>query len=186
MKYIILVLLFANSIYAHKYNMECNRALLIKSAEIALKQVGYREITENCSPKIKQYLASVGLNCGFAYCAAGQYYCFSEAAEELNIHKSNIPISKTAVANRIYNEAKYIGEKVKYEAEKHDLIIWRRANSWSGHLERIIEVGQAGWVRTVAFNVKEGNTEGVFIKKRNIFHPLGRMTIRGLIGFSTK
>jgi len=41
-----------------------------------------------------------------------------------------------------------------------------------------------GFVRTLAFNVpNEQNQEGVFIKKRNIYHPIRRLKIRGLIGF---
>lgn len=169
-----------------KYELNCNPLLLNKSKQILLEQVGEREQKPNDSPKIRNYLVSVGINYPAPYCAAGQYYCFSKAANMLQLQHTEIPIKQTALANAIYTNAKQIGAITNYKAQDNDLIIWRKGNSIFGHIERIITVGKCGWVQTVGFNTGSGNArdgDGVYIRKRNIYHPLQRMTIRGLIGF---
>ena len=88
----------------------------------------------------------------------------------------------------IYNDAIKRGKKTKYIAKKHDLIIWKKSNSWQGHIERVHKILPKGWVETIGFNssktIDNKKIEGVFIQKRNILHPLGRLKIRGLIGFN--
>ncbi len=90
----------------------------------------------------------------------------------------------------MYNEGVKRGSKVTPKPKYNDLIFWRKPNTWSGHVERIIEVLKAGWIRTVGFNTSSGatgsqsNGEGVYIRKRNVNHFLGRMLIRGYLGFN--
>lgn len=167
--------------------MNCNPQLLAKSKQILLEQVGEKEAKPNDSPKIRNYLAAVGINYPAPYCAAGQYYCFAESANMLQLQHTEIPIKRTALANAIFANAKQNGSIANYKAKDNDLIIWRKGNSIFGHIERIITTGSCGWVQTVGFNTGSGNArdgDGVYIRKRNIYHPLQRMTIRGLIGFS--
>lgn len=169
-----------------KYVVNCNTQLIAKSKQILLEQVGELEQKPNDSPQIRNYLAAVGINYPAPYCAAGQYYCFSEAANILQLQQTEIPIKRTALANAVYSNAKQNGSTTNYKAKDNDLIIWRKGNSIFGHIERIISVGSCGWVQTVGFNTGSGNTrdgDGVYIRKRNIYHPLQRMTIRGLIEF---
>jgi hypothetical protein len=44
-----------------------------------------------------------------------------------------------------------------------------------------------GWVETIAFNsskiVDGKKVEGVWLKERNIRHPLGKLRVKGLVGF---
>jgi len=78
---------------------------------------------------------------------------------------------------------------MKFIPAADDLIVWQSGKTIFGHIERIIQVGEMGWVRTIGFNtVKYINGirfEGVFIHRRNVFGFLGRMHIKGIIGFNT-
>lgn len=172
-----------------KYALPCSEVLLERSYDTLLAQVGTLEKNGKNDGEVEKYLHSLGLRKGQAYCAAGQYYCFYNAAKEMKFSLSEIPIPRTGHANSIFNYAKKYGKRKSYQAQQHDLIVWRKKKSSSGHIERIIEVNKAGWVRTVGFNTSSGKRgsqrdgEGVFIRKRNIYHPLAKMLIRGLIGF---
>ncbi len=172
-----------------KYEVECHPVLLEVSLDSALSQAGVVEKTNRNDGAVSKYLISAGVKTGSPYCAAGVYWCFYAAADALEMDESKIPVKRTAAANEMFNDAAKRGKKAEYKAEKHDLLIWRKRASWQGHIERIFETGKAGWVKTIAFNVRKdlsSPVEGVFIKKRCIFHPLGRLRIRGLIGFETR
>jgi hypothetical protein len=167
-----------------KYEIECRNDLLQYSQIIGMQQVGTIELGNRNDGSVAKYLKSVGLSEGNPYCAAGQYYIFYEACKHLKLPQSQIPIPRTGLANAMYSYAKQQGNKVKYEAKLHDLLVWRKAKTSFGHIERIIEVNSKGNVTTLAFNVMGTNgKEGVFTKKRNIYHPLQRLKVRGLIGF---
>ena len=170
-----------------KYVLTCRKDLLTVSRKICIEQVGTLEQGENRGIKIERYLAAVNLPAGYPYCAAGQYWCFAAACRRLNICEKNIPVPRTGLANVMFNYAKKTGIAVKYSPVIDDLLVWRRGKSSFGHIERIISTAKAGWVYTVGFNTVKvtGNKkhEGVFLHKRNIYHFLGRMHIRGIIGF---
>lgn len=174
-----------------RFVVSCNKYLLQASLDTAFAQLGVREKTgRNDGSEIKKYLESVGLKEGNPYCAAGQYYCFYSASKALLLPVSEIPILKTGSANMMYNESQKSGHKSNYLAYKYDLLVWKSINSWSGHIERIFATGKAGWVSTIGFNTSAGTSnsqnevQGVFKRKRNIFHPLGRLKVRGIIGFN--
>ncbi len=185
MKYIFKILLlitFSASLYAfERYSIPCQKYLLNASLDTAMKQIGTLETGNNLG-KVLKYTDYINLPKGSPYCAAGVYYCFDKAAKS----KNDVPIPKTGVATRIFNFAKRNGTLTANIPQKHDLIIWRFANSWRGHIERIYDIEPKGWVNTIAFNTKKGNKEGVFKKRRNLYHILGRLKVLGLVGFSTE
>jgi hypothetical protein len=155
-----------------------------------MNQIGTIEKTNrNDGKAIKLYLESVGLTEGNPYCAAGQYFCFLKATELLGMDKKLIPIKRTGLAQEIFHHSKKFGERSDCKPVINDLIIWRKGNSAFGHIERIISVMPKGWVNTVAFNTKKTienkEIEGVFVKKRNLYHRLYGMAIKGLTGFKT-
>jgi len=176
---------------AEKYEVYSQKALLDASLDSAISQVGVCEKTNNNDGlEVQKYQRLLNLKEGAPYCAAGVYWCFITAARALNLPDSAIPIVKSPLANGIYNGAMRRGTKVNYLPQKHDLIVWRKISGSSGHIERICEVLQGGWVRTIGFNSSIRDScgkkiEGVFYQRRNIKHPLGRLLIRGLIGFRT-
>lgn len=189
MRFVIIILLAANLASAQtKYALSCDAELLGASLDSALLQAGVIELSGRNDGEPVKYMRAVGISGEAPYCAAGQYWSFLVAALALDLPVAAIPIKRTAVANAIYSDAAARGAKKAYCAEKHDLIVWRKKRSWRGHIERVVEVLERGWTVTIAFNTREKvggeYREGVFLKKRNVYHPLGRLAIRGLIGFS--
>ena len=185
--FITFILMFNHSNAQSKYILNCQYLLIESSHKICLNEIGTLELTNNNDGDVEKYLSIFGLKSGSPYCAAGQYYCFLEGAKKNNIDINSIPIIKTALAQSIFNNAKKCGKKSKYAAKKHDLIVWKRGNSSKGHIERVHKVLSNGWVITIGFNtskiVNGKKLEGVFLQKRNIEHPLGRLQIKGLVGF---
>ncbi len=167
------------------YELPCDSNLLVESERIALTQVGVREVGNNRG-EVAKYLASVGLDEGHPYCAAGVYWCFSEASKNLKLSKSEIPFKRTAVANAVLNDAISRGKRVDKPIARHDLLVWKSKTSWQGHIERVIETKSRGIVKTIAFNVKLSEGEGVGIKTRYLSHPLGKLMLRGVIKFEVK
>lgn len=165
-----------------KYELPCNKQLLTESEKVALNEVGTMETSQNMGT-VKKYLKSVGLNEGYPYCAAGVYWCFAQSVENLKYSKKDIPILKTASANNMLNNAIERGKSVKAEVMVNDLIVWKSKTGWNGHIERVIEVKGKGIVKTIGFNVKIDNGEGVGIKTRFLTHQLGRLLLRGIITF---
>lgn len=172
-----------------RYELECDPCLKFKSGIYLLLQVGVKEKSgRNDGKEIAKYLRSVGIDRPAPYCAAGQYWCFDAANQELD---KEIPLYKTGVAIQFLQQAKIDGKRTIYEAHIGDLLVWKRPNSWQGHVERIIEVGEAGWVLTVGFNTSNGKSgsqregNGVFIRRRNIYHAIGRLKVYGIVGFKT-
>lgn len=171
-----------------KYELYCNADLLEKSRKIALSQNGVIEKCRN-SGEVSKYLRVFNTRSGTPYCAAGIYWCFYEAAYSLDMPLDSIPLPKTLLANNLYFYAKKYGTGANYAANIDDLIIWRNKYNIHGHVERIIKVGEKGNVTTIAFNssaiINGEKKEGVFIKQRNIYHPLSNLVIRGLVGFKS-
>lgn len=170
-----------------KYELKADKKLLEKSRSIMINQVGTLERNNRNDGDVLKYLKLFNLSEGNPYCAAGQYYCFWKAVKELNLSKEYIPVPKSPMAIVYFNYAKQSGIKIKYAPNIDDLIIWRKPKTINGHIERVITVHKAGWVTTVGFNTSKiingKRKEGVFYQRRNIYHPLGRLMIKGLIGF---
>jgi hypothetical protein len=175
-----------------KYELFCQQRLLEVSYKIMMNQVGTVEKGRNSGPGINKYQESAGIGDGQPYCAAGQYYCFMAAACELHLDQKEIPIRRTGLANSMYDNAKFKGRRGRSGTVLHDLVVWRKINSKSGHIERVINSGRCGWVTTVGFNTSRFDPktnlriEGVFIHRRNLLQPLSRMPLRGIIGFYNK
>ncbi len=79
------------------------------SLDVAAAQVGVREVppNSNSGPQVEQYLASVGLGPGHAWCAAFTYWCAREAARKNGQH--TVPLIKTAWTPSIWNWARRRG-----------------------------------------------------------------------------
>lgn len=176
-----------------KYLLVCNSDLLVESRKILLRQVGTLEKSNrNDGSQVENYLKSVGLPLGSPYCVAGQYYCFLVAAKRLSIPTTCIPLPKTGLSLEWFRFAKRNGARVPCQFSEDDLVVWMKTKSINGHTERIVSVGRKGWVETIGFNTRRYDAsqhkwvEGVFRWQRNLFHPLGRMNLLGLVGFSRK
>jgi hypothetical protein len=61
------------------------KTLVATALDIAISQIGVREVGgANSGPKVKEYLASVNLAQGAPWCMAFVYWCYSQAATQLN------------------------------------------------------------------------------------------------------
>jgi len=189
-KYIILLLamlcVYANARANRAYSLHCKQEILELSENIALSQVGVKEKSNNNDGEPEKYLHSVGLKKGNPYCLAGQYWSFKKAVDSLGLKYKEIPIPKTGLVYNIFHHAEKYGKATEYYPSKHCFLIWIYPNKRKGHIERIIEVGKAGWVKTIAFNTSKDYSnsrdgEGVYIKNRNIYNPLGRLNIIRLV-----
>lgn len=176
-------MLAATSLHsATKYTIACDSMLWHKSLAVAQSQVGVRELTgKNDGESIDSYNASVGNPKGSPYCMAGQYWAFVQICK-------SVCILRTGHVRTFWNWAKRTGQRVQYTPQHGDFLCWGYATNASGHVERIREIGRAGWVITVAYNTSSGSTGsqreggGVYNRQRNLIHPLGRMLVLGLVG----
>jgi len=73
---------------------------------IALAEDGVREVPTNSNkgPRIETYLASVGLEGGYSWCAAFAYWCIREAAEQAGL--DDVPFTRTAWTPSIWTWAR--------------------------------------------------------------------------------
>lgn len=170
-----------------RYELPCKRELAERSLETAISQEGVTEVGFNNGNEVRAYLASVGLPAGNPYCAAGQYWAFVIACNELGLSISEIPLCRTGSSQLMFTDAMKHGKKTKAKPQIGDLPVWRVGHTNSGHVERIIALGKGGWFTTIAFNTSPDNSnprngDGVYIKKRNPNHILGRLSFRGFIG----
>ncbi|OGU40528.1 MAG: hypothetical protein A2X61_13630 [Ignavibacteria bacterium GWB2_35_12] len=188
--FILILISYVQVFPQSKYVLKCRNNILKISELISLAEVGTIEKGRTNSGDAGKYLKCVGLKKGEPYCAAGQYYCFAEAVKFLHLTVLSIPIKRTGNANLMFEDAIHRGIKSRYVINEHDLIVWRKGKSRSGHIERVIIPGKAGWATTVGFNVRKYDNlskkyvEGVFLMRRNIYEPLQRMRVRGIIGFA--
>jgi len=191
MKIFIIILLFPIALFSQKkYELNCNPNILETSRLMLLQEVGTKEKSgRNDGKQIEKYLRSVGIKRPAPYCQAGQYWCFAEACNMLEFDNDSIPIQKSGLAISSVRYAKKNGNRTKYKPAIDDLIVWKKSRNWQGHVERIIYVGQKGWVLTVGFNTSNGKRgsqregNGVYIRKRNILSGIGSLKIYGLVGF---
>lgn len=171
-----------------KYVVPCRADIFHKSMEILNSSVGIKEKTgRNDGPAIEAMLASVGRRRGDAWCAAFQYYAFARAVTMLGYTSQEIPIARTGLANGIYNFAAKSGRRDAFAPRYGDLLVWKNRGSYSGHIERIIAVHAGGYVTTIGGNtggISFSDGDGVYKKRRNVRSPIGRMLVRGLVGFS--
>jgi uncharacterized protein (TIGR02594 family) len=80
-----------------------------EALKVAKSQIGvHEEGGNNKGVKVGEYLSSVGLPQGYAWCQSFVYWCFKKAS--FNLSAAN-PVPKTAGVLKHWNEVKY-GKKV--------------------------------------------------------------------------
>lgn len=179
------------SVARYELNRMTPAALADKSRQVMLGEVGKIETGHNRGIADK-YNKTLKLPLGSPYCQSGQYWCYWAACQQLHYTYRYIPMPRNGMANSTYDYIRRNGHKTKYIPRIDDFIVWKSPKNYSGHIERIIAVGRAGWVKTVGFNTSSGKRGsqrdggGVWIRNRNIRHPLGSRGIRGLAGINVE
>lgn len=149
--------------------------LLNTAVEIAKSQLGVREVGgNNYGPQVKKYLASVGLDQGNPWCMAFAYWCFNEAATQIN--KAN-PLIKTGSTRKQWDDATCKKIKVVDAIDNPALIkpgfifIYKTSlGSYTGHTGIVTRVENL-YIHTIEGNTDSGQTsegDGVYEVKRKI------------------
>lgn len=186
MKIIIIAILLNNVLVFSQTRYEIkidNYDFVMKySRDRCLGEMGKTEKGNNTGEHIRLYHKYVSLNYSkrYPYCAMGQCWSFGDY----------IPFKRSASANRVFDNIRKQGYKTDYKAHVNDLLVWKHIRKYKGHIERIDTIyNNNGWVGTLAFNTSpqkgsQDNGGGNYKKKRNIYHPLARLQVRGLVGFA--
>jgi hypothetical protein len=163
-----------------RYEVKCPQILIDRSYQYLVGEVGKLE-TGNNRGIADIYNKTIGNPLGSSYCQAGQYWTYWMSCQDFNLSFDLIPMYRNGMAYSTYLFGTVKGHRTTYIPEVNDFIVWKAKTNSTGHIERIIGIGNAGWVTTIGFNC--GSPEGVHYKKRNIYFPLNRIKyIKGLIG----
>ena len=149
--------------------------LALEAISFVKTQIGVMEnpLGSNKGPEVNLYLASVGLNPGYYWCAAFVYYSFNKAAGVLGIAN---PLTKTAACMTHWKNSK--GKKILFVdainkpslVKPGDILIIRYSAS-QGHSGIVEEILPRGYIKTIEGNsnaVGSRNGIGVFNNIRKI------------------
>lgn len=136
-----------------------------RSLEIAISQLGVCEQPKgsNGGPQVTQYLKSVGLGAGYAWCMAFVHWCVARASEEQGIKN---PLLKTAGVMMQYNGTVLRKlPKTSSSVKPGDIFIMQFAHG-TGHTGFVKEV-KKGYIVTVEGNTNDdGSREGYEVAER--------------------
>lgn len=122
---------------------------------IAIGQLGVREEGgSNCGPKVEEYLASVNLSRGFAWCAAFVHWCCGEARGAGQVN----PCPRTGGVIRLWTMAP--AECIEMEPQPGYVFVLDRGNG-KGHCGIVETVHDDGRITTIEGNTNaKGSREG--------------------------
>lgn len=181
----VLVLLTIHSLNAQqRYELPTIFNTNLLRVELAETQLGIREETH---PRvIREYLKSVGIYTSSSWCNALQYWLMDSVCRELQIIN---PMPISGVANSSYDYAKRKGYRTLFAPQLGDLLIWKTEGSWTGHVALIVKIRNKASVITIEGNTSSNSvrTGGAVEKKvRLVHHPIGRLLVRGIVGFRSQ
>jgi hypothetical protein len=129
---------------------------------IATSQIGVQEIPKgsNSGPEIDQYLKSVGLGKGYAWCMAFVYWCVEKSCTEQGVAN---PLLKTAGVLRQWNERPSLRQK---QPQAGDIFIMDFGKGL-GHTGIVTKVLFNNRIETIEGNTNsQGSREGQEVAKR--------------------
>lgn len=166
-----------------RFVVQCDAGLWQRSLAWQVSQVGVTEKTgHNDGEPIETWQRAVGIHRGDPYCAAFQSYSFVVCSQT----GEGLPFHPTPLANGIFSDCARHGTPSRGYAAG-DLIVWKHANTTSGHIGRVVKILKDGFVRTCEANTSSGtgnqrDGDGVYLRTRNVRLPLSRMYLRGFVG----
>jgi len=154
-----------------------NGSLVAVALRVASAMVGIREVPEgsNKGPQIDLLLKSVGLNPGYAWCAAFAYWCFREASRQLVVKN---PCPKNAGVLNMWDLAGYkesgltritaAQAKANPALVKPGMLGLLDLGKRQGHIFFVENVAPTGRLGTIEGNTNEGlSREGVGVFRLN-------------------
>lgn len=148
--------LFGNNSVQKKVEISSN--FIKRVLEIAAAEVGTSEDPSgsNSGEKVNEYLSSVGLNSGNAWCAAFVYWCFQKASDELNIEN---PLYKTGLCSAHWDNS--TAKKISADSAIQDPSLILPGHIFITITDKEEGTGHTGIVESVNggfINTLEGNT----------------------------
>lgn len=133
-----------------------------KALTIAQSQIGIQEVPKNSNagPAVENYLKSVGLGKGYAWCMAFVYWSVKMAAIELNVEN---PLAKTAGVLDMFNKMEELRVS---EPQAGDFFIMDFGKG-AGHTGFVEKILSNGLLQTIEGNTNdEGSREGYEVARR--------------------
>lgn len=136
-----------------------------RSLQIAISQLGVSEQPKgsNSGPEVNQYLKSVGLGKGYAWCMAFVYWCVNKAAGEMGIQN---PLVKTGGVLHQFNHTTLRKLPNRSAGVKPGDIFIMQFGDGTGHTG-FVEKVENGIVTTIEGNTNDdGSREGYEVARR--------------------
>lgn len=164
-----------------RYELKEQKLTKKERIEFAKSQIGINKTKDRAV--VLSYLRNVGLKNYTAWCQAFQYTSFVVATNKLQIQ---IAIPRSGLANSSFDYAKRIGAKrTNFYALLGDLLVWK-SEGWSGHVGLVIDTLGNNKVISIEGNTSSLSTSqggAVERKMRYLNHKIGKLKVRGLVGF---
>ena len=164
-----------------------------QALQIAQSQVGQSEQPKgsNSGPMVDEYLKTVGLSPGFAWCQAFVYWCYNEAAKKLHLPN---PMVKTASVHECWDKSATITKLIRQNAQQRpgrikpgdQFILFFGGNAGhTGIIERVERSAESGMgvLHTIEGNSNNtGGREGYEVVRHQ--RNLSDKTLQGFIQYS--
>lgn len=127
--------------------------------DTALVYLGVQEIGSNDGPDVAHFLASVGLNPGYAWCAAFVSFCFDAAGDLV------LPSVRSARAQDFITRRSIDAKEVKRGRIKPTfgwLVVFKKGNSRMGHVAFVI-----WWNGRCGVTIEGNTSSGVYGNQRD-------------------
>lgn len=131
--------------------------------EEATRWLWVRESGHNAGREVEMFQRSVGLRAGQPWCAAFVSYVLDAVG-------ASKPRVRSGLAQKFIVSGSVPGKHVAKgyrQVEPGWLVVWKRGDTYGGHIG-IVERWSGISGETIEGNVRQGNKEGVFRKKRAI------------------
>ena len=153
--------------------------------DLAVSQVGVREVGNNDGPEVDEYQKAVdGREGNEAWCMAFVQWLVKSTEEKLGVRLVNF--KRTEHCLTLWASAKKRGTAVQHP-EPGDIMIMQHGGTTNGHTGIVI-VANPDNVRTIEGNTGPGGGregDGVYYKTRPLFGPKDRLHIVGFVRLSS-
>lgn len=126
--------------------------------DTAFSYLGTQEIGSNEGPEVSKFLKSVGLNPGYAWCAAYVSFCF-DAADNTVLPKVRSARAQAFITNRSHDASDILRHKVR--PKMGWVLVWKNGNGPYGHVGFVVS-----WHGRCGVTVEGNTSSGVYGSQR--------------------
>lgn len=154
------------------YLLKQERADQFSKALIARAEtyIGIKETKPNSSKLVDSFLSTVGLNPGYAWCAAFVHHDAKLTCKAMNV---STKLQKSASARMTFRLSKNLGIRASQDVagQEGQIICFQKPNSMYGHIGIVTKRLQGNFVETIEGNTNSAGSrdgDGVYRKVRPI------------------